>query len=161
MPRILVQSLDVPDSTIDVNGHVNNLAYLQWMQESAIAHSTAQGWPLERYLDAGAGWVVRSHYIEYLRPAFAGQRLSLLTWVAGFRKHSSPRKFLFWRPGDQQVIARAETLWVFVDAATGRPCTIPPELATAFEIVPPEEDVLIALPPADRSSAGPLNQTVS
>jgi acyl-CoA thioester hydrolase len=161
MPRILVQTLDVPDSAIDVNGHVNNLAYLRWMQESAIAHSTAQGWPVERYLETGAGWVVRSHFIEYLRPAFAGQRLSLLTWVAGFRKHSSPRRFLFWRPGDRQPIAQAETLWVLVNARTGRPCTIPRELATAFEVVPPEEDVLQALPPADRPAAGPWRGTAS
>ena len=154
-----MQSLDVPESALDVNGHVNNLAYLRWMQESAIAHSTAQGWPLERYREARAGWVVRSHYIEYLRPAFVGERLALLTWVAGLRKHSSPRKFLFWRPGDQQLIARAETLWVFVDSETGRPCTIPADLATAFEVVPGDENVLLALPPADRPAAGP--KTVS
>ena len=161
MPRILVQPLDVPGSAIDVNGHVNNLAYLQWMQDSAIAHSTAQGWPVERYLQARAGWVVRSHYIEYLRPAFAGERLILLTWVAGMRKRSSARKFLFWRPEDQQVIARAETLWVFVDSATGRPGSIPPELATAFEVVPSEEDVLAALSPAERLTSEPMDQPAS
>lgn len=159
MPRVLVQSLSVPDSATDVNGHVNNLAYLQWMQDSAIAHSSAQGWPLARYQQVRAGWVVRSHYIEYLRPAFAGERLLLLTWVAGLRKRSSPRKFLFWRPEDQQVVARAETLWVFVDSATGRPCSIPPELASAFEVAPSEEDALATLPPAERPSAGPPDHT--
>lgn len=159
MPRVLVQSLTVPESAIDVNGHVNNLAYLQWMQDSAIEHSTALGWPVERYRQVGAGWVVRSHYIEYLRPAFAGERLLLLTWVAGLRTRSSPRKFLFWRPEDQHVVARAETLWVFVDSATGRPRTIPPELATAFDVVPSEEDALSALPPAERPVASPTEPT--
>jgi acyl-CoA thioester hydrolase len=152
MPRILEQALVVPDSVIDVNGHVNNLAYLQWMQDAAIAHSTAQGWPIDRYRAARMGWVVRSHYIEYLLPAFAGERLLLLTWVAGFRRHSSPRKFLFWRQRDRQIVARAETLWVFVDTATGRPIAIPPELASAFEVVLDGEDVLAALP-SERISA--------
>jgi acyl-CoA thioester hydrolase len=153
MPPVLVQNLAVPESAIDVNGHVNNLAYLRWMQDSAIAHSAAQGWPIERYLEARAVWVVRSHYIEYLRPAFAKERLLLLTWVTGFRKHSSPRRFLFWRPQDRQVVARAETLWVFVDSTTGRPRSIPPELSTAFDIVASEEDPLAALPAADRPLA--------
>jgi acyl-CoA thioester hydrolase len=158
MPRVLVQTLNVPDSAIDVNGHVNNLAYLQWMQDSAIAHSSAQGWPLERYQQGRAGWVVRSHYIEYLRPAFARERLLLLTWVTGLSKRSSPRKFLFWRPEDQQAVARAETLWVFVDSATRRPCAIPPELASAFEVVSSEEEALATLPPAERPTARQSNE---
>jgi acyl-CoA thioester hydrolase len=142
MPRILVQTLDVPADATDVNGHVNNLAYLQWMQDGAIRHSTAQGWPLERYQATGAGWVVRSHFIEYLLPAFAGQSLTLLTWVTGFRQRSSPRRYLFWRASDRQVVARAETLWVYVDAVSGRPARIPPDLRSAFEAVPEDEDVL-------------------
>jgi acyl-CoA thioester hydrolase len=142
MPRILVQSFPVPEDAIDLNGHVNNLAFLRWMQEAAIQHSTAQGWPMERYLAAGSVWVVRSHFIEYLAPAFEGETLSLLTWVTGYRQQSSPRRYLFLRPGDRQVIARAETLWVFVDARSGRPRRIPVELRAAFEVVPEDEDVL-------------------
>ena len=145
MPRILVHVLTVPEAAIDVNGHVNNLAYLGWMQEVAIQHSAAQGWPLERYLMSGTAWVVRSHFIEYLLPGFKGDSLALLTWVTGFRQHSSKRKYLFWRPADRQVIAKAETQWVFVDLGTGRPTRVPPELQTAFEVVPDDEDVLQAI----------------
>jgi len=142
MPRVLVQTFSVPPDAIDVNGHVNNLAYLRWMQEVAIQHSTEQGWPVERYQAAGTGWVVRSHFIEYLLPAFEGETLSLLTWVTGFRQYSSPRRYLFWRPRDRQVVARAETMWVFVNARSGRPQRVPPDLRQAFEVVPEDEDVL-------------------
>ena len=31
----------VPESTIDANGHVNNVHYVQWMQNAAEAHSAA------------------------------------------------------------------------------------------------------------------------
>ena len=145
MPRVLVHVLTVQDSAIDQNGHVNNLAYLGWMQDVAIQHSAAQGWPMERYLMSGTAWVVRSHFIEYLLPAFQGDSLALLTWVTGFRQHTSKRKYLVWRPADRQVIARAETQWVFVDAGTGRPTRVPPELQGAFEVVPEDEDVLQAV----------------
>ena len=154
MPRVLVQRFRVSPEAMDVNGHVNNLAYLRWMQEAAIAHSTARGWPVERYLAAGTGWVVRSHFIEYLLPAFAGEELCLLTWVAELRRKSSLRKFMFWREHDRQVLARAETLWVFVESASGRPVPIPPDLVSAFEVVPPGEDVLALLRPGD--AAGPI-----
>lgn len=135
MPRILIHTFDVPDDVIDANRHVNNLAYLRWMQDVAIMHSTARGWPVERYAETRTAWVVRSHYIEYLRPAFAGETLSLLTWVSDIRSRSSTRRYLFWRPSDRVEVARAETLWVFVDAASGRPREITPEMRGTFEIV--------------------------
>jgi acyl-CoA thioester hydrolase len=132
----------VQAASIDVNRHVNNLEYLRWMQEVATAHSAAQGWPLERYVDLGAGWFVRSHSIEYLRPAAVEDTLSILTWVAGFGSSSSPRRYLFWRDADRQVIATARTLWAFVDFATGRPTRIPEALRSAFDVVADHEDVI-------------------
>jgi acyl-CoA thioester hydrolase len=142
MTRIHVHTFAVPPAAIDVNGHVNNLEYLRWMQDAATAHSTAVGWPYERYAREGAGWFVRSHSIEYLHPARAGETLSALTWVAGFGTGSSPRRYLFWRAQDRQVVARAETLWVFVDFATGRPQRIPAALREAFAVVPDGEDAI-------------------
>ena len=144
MQGVFVHTFTVSTESIDVNGHVNNLEYLRWMQEVATMHSAAQGWPLERYLKTGTTWVVRSHSINYLRPAFAGETLSLLTWIAGFSERMSPRKYLFWRPSDQQVLAKAETMWVYIDASKGRPVRIPDEFRSAFEIVS-EDDVLEAV----------------
>ena len=43
----------VPESTIDANGHVNNVHYVQWMQNAAEAHSAALGWPAARYRAIG------------------------------------------------------------------------------------------------------------
>ncbi len=142
MPRILVRDFTVPGAAIDVNRHVHNLEYLRWMQDIAIEHSAARGWTQERYQAAGIAWVVRSHSIEYLRPAFAGDALSLLTWVADLRSRSSLRKYLLWRPGDRQVLAQAETRWVLVEAGSGRARAIPGELRSSFEIVSDQDEVL-------------------
>jgi acyl-CoA thioester hydrolase len=131
----------VPADAIDVNRHVNNLAYVEWMQQIAIEHSAAAGWPLERYIELGAGWVVRSHFIEYLRPAFEDQLLSAHTWVPRFDQRSTPRRYLFVREADRQILAQAETRWVFVDLESGRRRSLPPELIAAFEVVPDDAEV--------------------
>jgi acyl-CoA thioester hydrolase len=115
------------------------------MQEVAIEHSAVLGWPMERYLAMGAGWVVRSHSVEYLRPAFAGDGLALHTWVPEFTQRSTPRRYLFVRAGDSRLLARAETHWVFIDLASGRRRALPPELMNAFEAVPDQAEVLRAL----------------
>lgn len=153
MPRVLIQTLTVPADAIDVNRHVNNLAYLGWMQEVAIEHSAAQGWPVTRYVETNTAWVVRSHFIEYLAPAFLGEKLTILTWVIDLKRQSSRRRYLFYRPGDGTIVAKAETAWVFVDGSTGRPMSIPEEVVNAFEIVPMAEDVLVS------TGVGPANRT--
>lgn len=142
MRRVFTQPIIAPPEAIDVNGHVNNLEYLRWMQEVATSHSTAQGWDAARYRAARSSWVIRSHAIEYLRPAFAGDAILLATWIAAFGEQQSPRKYLFVRATDQKILARAETLWVYVDAVTGRPTAIPEVFRAAFEVVGSEDEAL-------------------
>ena len=88
--------LTVPASAIDANGHVNNTDYVRWMQDAAVAHSDAAGCTAAT-LAAGCTWVVRSHRIDYLRPAFAGDQLTVKTWVADFRRAFSRRRYEFLR----------------------------------------------------------------
>jgi acyl-CoA thioester hydrolase len=98
--------------------------------------------PLERYVALGQGWFVRRHAVEYLKPAFAGDVPVLYTWVASFARSSSPRRYLFYRTADHTAVARAETLWVFVDFRTGAPARLPPELRSVFEVVADDEEAL-------------------
>ena len=76
---------DVPPTAIDANGHVNNIEFVRWMQDAAVAHSDAVGCTAAT-MAAGATWVVRSHHIEYRRPAFAGDRIRVVTWVENNRR---------------------------------------------------------------------------
>ena len=124
---------------IDGNGHVNNVAYVQWMQDAAVRHSEASG-ASRATLDAGATWVVRRHGIEYLRPAFEGDRITVMTWVTNFRRALSLRKYRFIRTSDAAVLSRGETDWVFVDAASGRPRIILQEVAGAFTLVGKDQE---------------------
>jgi acyl-CoA thioester hydrolase len=132
-----------PDA-IDALGHANNREYLRWMEDAAMAHSAAQGWPMARYLELGAAWVVRSHFVRYLRPAFAGDAVSVLTWVAGFERWTSRRRYLIQRDHDRRTLASAETDWAFVDLGTGRPRAIAPALRDAFEVVGDDDPELRA-----------------
>jgi acyl-CoA thioester hydrolase len=135
MPDVFFHSHVVQADEIDTLGHANNVAYIAWLQAAAVAHSAAQGWPGSRYFALGQGWVVRSHAIEYLLPAFAGDHLAVETWVATMKKVTSLRRYRIVRRGDAAVLATAETNWAFVDLAGGRPVRIPPEVAGAFVVV--------------------------
>ena len=146
MPEVHCKPVQVDEGLIDIHRHVNNQEYLRWMQDIAIEHSTLQGWPMERYLDAGASWYVKSHFIDYVRPAMLGDTLLACTWVAGMGERSSPRRTLFLRESDtnsdHQIVARAETQWIFVSLRNGRPIAIPEGVRNAFSIVESEDAVL-------------------
>ena len=135
MPEIYEHLHTVGDGEIDALGHANNVAYIEWMQSAAVAHSATQGWTGQRYRQLGSGWVVRSHRIEYHQPASAGDRILVRTWVATMKKVSSIRRYRIVRRADGQLLATAETKWAFINYATGQPARIPREIARSFQVV--------------------------
>ncbi len=135
MPDVFDYHHTVAPEEIDGQGHVGNVVYVRWLQEAAVAHSAAQGWTAARYRDFGAGWVVRSHTIEYLRPARRGDAVVVRTWVATMHKASSIRRYVVLREGEPEPLARAETRWVCVDYRTGQAVRVPREIAEAFVVV--------------------------
>jgi acyl-CoA thioester hydrolase len=134
MLPIYTHEFVVSEDTLDENGHANNVAYVRWMQDIAVLHSNNSGCT-QATQAAGAIWVVRSHQIEYLSPAFPGDILSASTWVVNFRRAISLRRYKFVRQKDNSVLARGETDWVFLNAKTRRPITIPVEVRKTFQLV--------------------------
>jgi acyl-CoA thioester hydrolase len=138
MPAIFEHTVLVTDGVIDDLNHANNAAYVGWMQEAAMAHSTANGWPAERYHQENAGWVVKSHSIDYLAPAFLGNQIAIRTWVSKMRKVVSWRRYDFVRMEDSQTLVRAETKWAYVDFKTLKPRQVPVVFLEDFVVVDEE-----------------------
>ncbi|MAT15599.1 MAG: thioesterase [Planctomyces sp.] len=135
MPVIYEHHLTVQQSEIDGHGHVNNVFYLHWMQDAAVAHSREQGWPNSRYREMGLGWVVRTHAIEYLREAFVGEEVMVRTWVADMKKITSLRRYEIVRPSDGEVLVKASTNFVFMNRAAGKIARVPEEVINSFEVL--------------------------
>lgn len=142
MQQIHRYELLVPKEAEDQNGHVNNVEYLRWMQDAAMQHSEITGCTAATNA-AGATWVVRTHKIEYFKPAFAGDRVVIVTWIADFRRVQSLRKYKITRPADDALLAEGETNWVFVDVQKGTLRSIPREVKAAFELLPREKEAEI------------------
>lgn len=140
MPAIFERRHIVQPNEIDGQGHVNNIEYLRWLQDAAVEHSAAQGWTAERYLTVGAVFVVRSHQIEYLQPAFVGDEIKVVTWVNNFYKFTSLRKYQVIRERDNLLLATAATNWAFISWPKRLPKRFPAELVESFVIVPEDQE---------------------
>jgi acyl-CoA thioester hydrolase len=131
---VYAYTFTVQRDAIDENGHVNNVYYVQWMQDVAVRHyDFIGGVPPMRAL--GATWVVRSHHIEYLAPAFVGDEIEVRTWVVNIRRVGSLRRYEFVRKSDERLLSRGETEWVFVNATSGRPLAIPEDVSRLFPLL--------------------------
>ncbi|HVU01765.1 MAG TPA: acyl-CoA thioesterase [Polyangiaceae bacterium] len=129
--RAYAHVFDVQKTDIDELGHANNVVWVRWVNEAAIAHSRHVGLGPDVYLALQVLWVVRRHDIEYLVPALEGERLEAMTWVATLRGATSLRRTLFRRASDGKPLARAATTWAMVDLQ-GRPRRVPPEILAKY-----------------------------
>lgn len=136
LPSVYSKTITIPQSAIDENGHVNNVIYVQWMQDIAVEHYSSLGGTEAQGTDAT--WVVREHKIEYLLPAFEGEVIEIRTWVENVPRVRSLRKYEFVRKADGQTLVRGETDWVFVDVKTGAPRAVPDEVVKIFSLAPRE-----------------------
>jgi acyl-CoA thioester hydrolase len=128
-PIVYPHPVTIPPSAQDVNGHASNIEFVRWMQDAAVAHADAVGCAAATFA-MGATWVIRSHKIEYRKPAYVGETIAVRTWIADVRRVASLRRYEFVRGDD--VLAVGETEWVFVDASTGRPRRIPDDFKRLF-----------------------------
>src|SRR5919204_1563558 len=128
--------VEVRPDDIDELGHAGNLVYVRWVLDATLAHSTAAGLDQAAYLERGEVWIVRSHEIKYLRPAFAGDQLAVDTRVVSMAAASSVRRTRITRLSDGAAICEASTDWVFVDVARGRPRRIPEDIRVRFALEP-------------------------
>jgi acyl-CoA thioester hydrolase len=121
--------LNVVEADIDTNRHANNIAYLRWVQDAAVAHWLAA---VEPELARSMSWVVVRHEIDYKKPAYLGDALVVQTWVGAITAATTERLCEIVRPADNQLLARARTIWCALDPQTGRPRRIDERIRAAF-----------------------------
>jgi acyl-CoA thioester hydrolase len=124
----------VERADIDEFGHANNVVWVRWINDAALAHACAVGLGPDACNALGCVWVVRRHDIEYLLPAFEGQTLQAATWPETVRGATSLRRTIFRREG--RVLARAATTWVLVSLASGKPRRVTREMMASYQFEP-------------------------
>jgi acyl-CoA thioester hydrolase len=114
----------VTAADLDDRAHVNNVVYVQWVQDAAAAH-----WEQLAPEDAReqTAWVALRHEIDYLRPAVLDDEIVVRTWV-GVAEGLSFERFTEICRGDGRVLAKARTLWCPVDVRTGKPQRVSAEV---------------------------------
>ncbi|MEX2191691.1 MAG: thioesterase family protein [Bacteroidota bacterium] len=119
----------VKAADIDRMGHVNNVVYVRWVQDVAVAHWKARATPdqQENFL-----WVVVRHEIEYKRSAQPDDGIIARTWVGKATDLTFERHTEILRARDRKVLAQARTIWCPVNPKTLKPTRVSPDVRAAF-----------------------------
>jgi acyl-CoA thioester hydrolase len=127
--RSFERTITARDEDIDELGHVNNAAWVRWIQDIATAHWYAVAAPEH---DAAYIWVVTRHEIDYLRAVGPGETVTGRTWIQEPPKGARFDRYMEFVGDDGKPRVRAKTTWAIIDRATGRPLRVPPEVAEPF-----------------------------
>lgn len=113
--KIFETKRSVQPSEIDELNHVNNVVYVQWIQDVAGLHwaELTKENPLPDCI-----WVVVRHEIDYLRSAVLGDTVTLKTWVGETQGVKSIRHVEILK--GNKILVKAQTTWCLLDAKTLR-----------------------------------------
>ena len=119
----------VTEDDLDDLHHVNNVRYVQWIQDIAKEH-----WEVRAtdQLKNDFIWVVIRHEIDYKKQAFLGDDLLIETFVGETTFVTSERFVNIKNAKTDEVLVAAKSMWCLLDADSKRPTKINEELRSVF-----------------------------
>lgn len=140
MSSVFDLKIKVKPEHIDVLGHVNNVVYVQWMQDVASAHIETLGVGLDQYLEMKHAMVAVEHHVQYRKAAMLDDDVILRTWLYEINALYSFRQYAFFNAKDQSLLFTGNTKWACIEIASGRPKRMSPTFIQAYQPIDPEID---------------------
>ena len=119
------QEKEVLSEHLDEFNHVNNIRYLEWVQEISKKHWNILSRNKKYEFQI---WIVRSHNIVYKKRAKLGNELLLETYVKECKNYTSERIVNVLQKKNLEVIAQCKTTWCYVNKISYNLERIPKEV---------------------------------
>lgn len=126
---IFEKNITVSPDDLDDRHHVNNVQYVQWVQDIAeenwIANTTTS-------IRNSYYWVMLSHHIQYKAEAVLGDHLLLKTFVTKSEGLKSTRIVEIYNRDTHKLLTTSETIWCLMSHSKNKPTRITKEIADLF-----------------------------
>ena len=122
------EEFKVQKSDIDRLDHVNNVIYLQWVNDISEKH-----WNIlsNKEIDNKYFWVAIRHEIDYINQAVLNDEITVYTWIGKTAGVRSVRNVHIYRR--ETLLAKAKTTWILVDRKTKKPTRIQQDILNVLE----------------------------
>lgn len=121
------QTLTVSETHLDEQNHVNNIVYVQWIQDVAVSH-----WLniVSKEVQDKFTWFLLRHEIDYKQQAFEDEEIMLTTWVGEATKITCYRYTEITK--GETLLVKAKSNWCMIDTETKKPARITDEIREKF-----------------------------
>lgn len=115
----------------DSYGHVNNAAYLNYLEYARMSALAEIGFNLDGMKEKGYLAVIRRIEIDYKFPLFMNDLVEIKTFAHELKNRSGTFSQQILNKTKQQLAAEAKVTWVFINIK-GKPIAIPEEIRREF-----------------------------
>lgn len=112
-------------SEVDHTKKITLPAIINYFQDCSIFHSESMGVGVDYLAKHRRAWVLSAWQVDVLRYPEIAEEVSVHTWATNFKGMLGDRNFCM-KDREGQMVACANSLWVYMDIEKGRP-TRPPE----------------------------------
>lgn len=129
-------SIHYYNSDIHLNASITSL--LRMMEDIAIQQSEERGVGLNFYNTSKVAWMLTRWKVDFIKLPKFNDTLTLRTMPRAFRGFYANREYEFYSKAEELLI-KANTLWVFVNTETRHPIKIPDEMFSHYQVT--DEDM--------------------
>ncbi|NQU86160.1 MAG: acyl-CoA thioesterase [Mariniphaga sp.] len=118
---------------IDFVGHVNNIVYIQWLENGRMRILEEMGYRIDKLAhNAGIVPILIETQIQYTRPLFLTNTVNVEMWISKLNNASAIMEFRFYNE-KKELCASAQQKGLFIDQKIQRPVRMSPDHRQAFE----------------------------
>ncbi|WP_396589684.1 acyl-CoA thioesterase [Allomuricauda sp. R78024] len=123
------ETFKVVKEDLDDLNHVNNIRYIEWILEISKNHWLEV---VDEAIRNEIVWVVKSHNINYAKPAKLNDPIEVTTYIKNTKGPLSIRVVEIRNNKTGQLLVNASTEWCLLDAKTFRPKRVPESIQNLF-----------------------------
>ena len=123
-------------SECGIDNKIKLPAIINYFQDCTTENSETIGVGHDYLVDRKRAWILNSWQLEIMRRPQVRESIEVSTWATGFKGVFGPRDFRM-KTAEGEELARAHSLWVYIDTESGRPVKPTEEEITAYEVGEP------------------------
>lgn len=109
---------------------------INYFQDCTTENSETIGVGHNYLVERKRAWILNSWQVEIMRRPQAGESIEVFTWATGFKGVFGPRDFQI-KTVEGKELARAHSLWVYIDTESGKPVKPSEEEIAVYEVGEP------------------------
>ena len=111
-------------------------AIINYFQDCTTENSEQIGVGHDYLVERKRAWILNSWQVEIMRRPNVQENIEVSTWATGFKGVFGPRDFCM-KTAEGEELARAHSLWVYIDTESGRPVKPTDEEIAVYEVGEP------------------------